>query len=543
MKKRMLTVLTVLLACCFVFAGCGAENVSRVYTRDEEKTFEISSFTDITTNLSEADFEGSVTDRGNVVVSKLVGADLNYGVFSILENKYVVNLAKVDSIEVEETEAADYAIIETTTSGVTTYKVTQLNGSDIYTDLKEVSLSTSYKLGEAVFEVWSVQPANVEVAHLEYVKIANGVRTVVYDTKLEMGENLNSLKAEPAIEYGKDNLLLETFTGDNGYRNFKVINTEDNEVVAEYSLYLPEIINTVYIGDYMIYQTRKEVDAYSNDYTYMDGGVKYQLETRKINLLDGKDKKIRTKYLIEDDVSFAEFGNDFTIVKVQMIEDKQLQYASSAVLTVDGKVELLDHTYSNISKLNDNRFYAIKGYKKHIIDAQFNVVVDLSDYEVQEINASFAVIERADKLAMVDLDGKLLTAFEYENIYATSNNAVIMNKDVKDTTTNKITRTYYSVSATGVATAIAVVEDFAGALPTYKVGNDTDVKYVGFVAGMMYATKTSATTGNTVYNFYNATGANVASLDVKTGLVQAYTYGEFGEHIYLIIGSNFYAVC
>ena len=461
MKKRLLAVVAGLLSAMLVFVGCGTTSVGLYKSEGDATDVTYASYTDLTTALDGAEIdEETLTENGNIVVEKEVETKTHYGVFNVLDGVYTFPLSLVHSIEIITIEESGDAFkVKYDAEGKECYKIVRASGEVLYENLEAVSFNGSNAVKKAVYEAWTIKKDGFE--NVEILKYAKGEKTVHYTTDNGVGKTITATDFTWLGEYSAE--LVDyiwtsrlTSTGTTLY----TISNLKGKVIGECEINNNHIKGLALVGKYGFFQNAYEVDQYSSDFDYVEGGKKYELETLRMNLKTGSIKKFKDfGYVFETHMSM---GEERAVFEVSKIENKQLNDEVEAFIEPNGKITEIAYPYERIVKLNEELSIA-EGNSTycstlHIIDLNGEIVVDLSssdvDYDYVAHCDKFIVLKDADaeKYGMINFAGELVVPFEYDVNHGIVNDVWFASKNTTNADLGLKVKVYYAIDAAGVAT-------------------------------------------------------------------------------------------
>src|SRR5690606_2194946 len=137
-----------------------------------------------------------------------------------------------------------------------------------------------------------------------------------------------------------------------------IFDRKDN-LVNKINLSLYE--NYVITDGKLIYQIINIVDNNAKDYTFIDSNNKYEVVSKQIDLLTGKEKELKLDYIFYPTETLKNENGEtvYALARVSKIKDKTLKEVSMSVL-IDANGNILEevpiYSFKNLYKINDKYF-------------------------------------------------------------------------------------------------------------------------------------------------------------------------------------------
>lgn len=570
MKKIKFLLLSLLMFFSVTLVACAGDSDFAI---DAEKASapNYTSATILTLNNSTVDYS-SITDRGNAIISRYSSSENKYyySVYSLLENKTVYPEVE-DRPVLYSTDVADYVQVQVTASMHNVYKLDGNNTVALYQATNVYGIY-SYKFGDAVYEEWEYQLSGSDEITYKIKKFVNG-QEVEFNTELpETGkvgmENVSSAMEMLGPEF--DDKYFATSVLANGNIELTVYNKEGKEkdrFTIDNKYFTQIQCPPVFLGKFMISQVVEELPEDAEKYDYINNDVKYDVETVKINLLNGKVKKFKIDYLLTD-VEY-DMEHDYVAAEAMKIEDKKLVPSGNILFDVNANVKELKYNYTSYKKLNDNRFVATgrdgaDSRITHIIDEKYNLVCDLSAYSISNYGNSVLVLSNSEEYVMIDFDGNIKTRLikqdtqNFTILYQGLNNDVMLFVEIDRNYTDDIgypgknlTRSVvYGINKDGVTRMVAEAisdDDNGGVALSKKYGLETYATITFHSFGYTISKKYEE--DNTIkytYDIYTGDGvllATVSNQSYATPNVNVRTFGEEDQYLLATINSGKAVLC
>ncbi len=501
MKKIFLPIIAFVLSATLALSGCGKEKVGVYMTRAEAKDVTYSRYTDITVALDGASIKNeTLTKNGNVVVTKEVEGLTYYGVFNVFDAKYIYKLERVvEIIIIVVGEKEDVFKVKYDVDGNFRCKIIRQSGEVVYENLEEVEFAGTKALKKVVYEAWKFKKDGFE--NFEVIKTKNGKKTVNYSTNNAIGKEITptdyvwgGMFSTKLVDYV---LMVRELA--NGNSLYMVVNKK-GKVVAEYEVDVANLHSIVLVGSSLIVQYVYPVDAYATNFDFLEYGNKKNLETIKVNIKTGKTKKLsNVKCLIDSEMSI---GENFASVGINKIENKMLGSSVDAFIDENGKIIEEQYAYDNFIKVSENKLVAENANEEmsifQIINSDGRVLTDLTasnaNYDYVTHCDKFIVIKDAitNKYAMIDLNGKLLTAFVYDESFGVVNDVWLASKKTENTSELTKTITYYQVDAKGVEVKLSQKKTNLEDVVTSNILGEKAIVGLGVVNELVAVVKTNS---------------------------------------------------
>ncbi len=215
-----------------------------------------------------------------------------------------------------------------------------------------------------------------------------------------------------------------------GLSGYYITSTIDN-IYNVYNEETDQLINIINVPDgvggrgtfyngHIFYQNSYEVNQFSENYSYMSGGKKYQLQTKSINMLTGEEKQLKVDYKINTINGFKDDAGiiKYAIANVFKIESKLLINDTRYNVILNNKGQIISDVsnidFDSLIKLDENRIYD----KEVIYDYDLNPIFRLPSSDDYEIIPSekIIIIHDKGKFGATDYDGNVVIPFIYDSI-------------------------------------------------------------------------------------------------------------------------------
>lgn len=259
-------------------------------------------------------------------------------------------------------------------------------------------------------------------------------------------------------EVKKENLAVYGLQDYYGYKinnELYIFDRKDN-LVNKINLSLYE--NYVITDGKLIYQIINIVDNNAKDYTFIDSNNKYEVVSKQIDLLTGKEKELKLDYIFYPTETLKNENGEtvYALARVSKIKDKTLKEVSMSVL-IDANGNILEevpiYSFKNLYKINDkyfnlenrrfydNKFIPIsylmysdfipsenwfvyrKDFNYGIVDSEYNEIVSFKylDFGPEFVNDRLYAVDQAGNTYLINRDGsRVLVAdnsYESELVY------------------------------------------------------------------------------------------------------------------------------
>ena len=457
MKRIFLPVVALIMSTTLILSGCGTKSSSFYDSNVEAKDVSYTSYTDLSVALDGATIDkDTITRNGSAVVTKDIDGATYYGVFNLLDGKYTYALEKVYGIEIIIQGDEDAFKIKYDVEGNERYKIVYESGEVVYENLEEVEYIGRRTVKKVVYEAWKFRKDGFN--NLEVLKIKKGKRIVNFTTNNAIGNEITPTDYIWGGGFSSElvNYVISVRLLSNGNSLYTVLNKK-GKAVAEYEMDINNLNAVIIVGGSMIVQYVYPVDAYSTKFDFFEDGEKKQIETLKVNIKNGKVKKLsKVDCLIESQMISSE---NFSRIRIREIDNKILGSTNDGFIDGNGKITEVKYAYERVMKITDNKLVAENNNEEmplfQIIDVDGNVLVDLTavnaDYDYINHCDKFIIIRdvNTNKFAMMDLTGKLLTGFVYDESLGVANDVWLASKVSENTNKSERITTYFTIDASG----------------------------------------------------------------------------------------------
>ena len=255
----------------------------------------------------------------------------------------------------------------------------------------------------------------------QYFTYSNGVPTLLKvldsdDDQYGSGSSLQGIEYVSLDEYGHP-----------GYTRYKnsgryVIFDDNNIEIASFTD--PSADTKFFVGDYLIYQNSVRLDENNNNYDYIDSnGVRYSLETCRINYLNAKKEDIEVNFVLQGDNTVSSLKNEENIYEycyanMKIISNKKILSNTIETYIIDETGLLHDNVtgihISSFERFGNNYYDPIS---KTIFDGNLNEISILTNMYPQKVdNANLIICKRNGKFGAINPNGKIVFGFKYDKI-------------------------------------------------------------------------------------------------------------------------------
>ena len=330
----------------------------------------------------------------------------------------------------------------------------------------------------------------------------------------EIDEAIASKGSMSLAEYGHPELRM-LYQTNNGQINYRVFNTKKEKWVSSFSV--RSTADLIAVDDYIYYQVPKYPHEREDTYTYFDEDSKVNLETYRVNYLNGKEEKVKTNFILSSAVtpikrvlkdgkgvnSFVYLANSRQIEK-----DKSLSKVRRSVI--------LDKNFKEVADVNGIDLTNIKPFGEKYWTVK-NIVYDSSLKEVGFLalsnDASAPRIAYDGGYGLVDYTGKYIVNPIWDSIqkmefgeyyYATSAKVVkifkVENEKAVDVASLDL-EMYTPVAPSGKSAYLVVNDIEAGKniLFDMRTGSFSDIPEAGIVDATYNLTEVSAREDTVVF--------------------------------------------
>lgn len=382
----------------------------------------------------------------------------NWGYFSISERKYIMPVSDYyesssQNLMISNTGDGDARIYFVhgykTVSSVTTHYVYDMYGNEIF-----VGTGESGALANQSAEVLPHSKGENDPWIRIDLKVAGKiVKHVFYNADRSFKEALTPAEyyeKNPYLAMGGTSLapwghpeLIESKENQGNQDRYTIYNTKKDKFVSSFAI--PSAATSLKIGDNYFYQIETEVPVREKKYDFFEysGGKehKYALETYKINILNGKESKIKTdfrfkSFILNDpkaDLVNQKGIREYKYVKAvnQIGKDKLLTPPRNIILN-DKLKEVADVSAINLQNLVPcgDDYYK---YGSVIYDAHLKEV----GYCQQLFNDRIAMLDTY--MGVVDKTGKFIIQPIYEYVEKIKGASVYLAETNKSCTLFKVT--------------------------------------------------------------------------------------------------------
>lgn len=529
MKKIGISILSLMLICCFCFVGCSSANILPV--QDVERV----NYTQATTlvlgdGVSLADSANNVTDHGNILVKKVINEKTHYGVFSVLENKLVFDFVE-NYITIESSEYSDYVILTTSD----TYKIVSLSGEVLFEGVSDYELE-SVKFEKYAYESWTIIGSDQsKVVYLDRIKLKNGKRSEVFEYPLvKQGYVLNtSTTIKPAVlEFGMEaeDYMFDSASLSNGDTQITMY-SKKGKIKSQYTISSENMVNVTELGHESLVQYVKLLDSMSEKYDFIVDGEKYDLITYRINMITGKMKEVDCNCILVYSIYDYRLDYAFTmcldVMGKNFAESDLPSLARTGKVYINGDVSTLDYMYtSDVKRLAEDRYLAeTEDGETHIIDSEFNLIINLGEVDDVMATSERLFVVKGQDINLIDFDGVLKSgtpAYQPKEYVGVVNDCLL----VYDTPGHVNNREWKTIDEQGIVKVVATLID-----GEYKYGNEVVENIVASELGFLVQSA-SQVAGNSVYRLYGFDGVLAGTWDVPTltGNIEEISFGgEYGN--------------
>ena len=209
---------------------------------------------------------------------------------------------------------------------------------------------------------------------------------------------------ESLAQYGHPE-LIHTYTTLGNVIRCQTFNVEKNKFVATYTV--PNGSNFFRVGDYWYYQVETQVHARESKYDYLDNTTKKNIETYRVNYLNGKVSSINTK------IVFSKTGTRSTLLDTK--GNETLIYFANAkeilkdkTLSTTPRNIILNEKFKEVADVSGIDFKNIKPMGKYwrlnniVYDSKMKEVgylasVESDDGRVTALNYGYGLVDYTGK--------------------------------------------------------------------------------------------------------------------------------------------------
>ncbi len=529
MKKKIVAMLSLVVCASIILSGCKSSTANAT---SELPTYNLTAFAEVSGGLEGGTISvlNEITDNGNIIVTKQQESTTLYGVYNLISGTMVEPYVTVEDIEfLDSVGTNDYIRIKTRNGeGTPIYSAKVVGGTEFYTGLNKIELKASAKNGKKYYEVWALETATE--SWYEQVEVsAKGKRTLMYNSKVTKGDNINKASQVPGLvsmfagvfEEAESNNLKKfaKYTASQEGNKIVYYNMKSGKKVAEIDLtdlFTSSIYSTLFIGDWALIQQLSMVADNATEYTTEISGSKVVIITTAINLLNGKVKELDTDYFITENYGDSCIIGDKVYARGCFIEDKKVTPVQILEIDTNFKVKTVPYKYEEIIKLNKNYCLAygesntlLKNVKPddsivaksndyldvyHILDNKGNIVIDipvqvwgdpLNDSAVQYAdfyignNACAIYNEARGVYDIMNFAGKVL-ATDIDDIYTYSNGYFSCVKTVENADGTSEEQIFALNEKNGETNQIASIKYDASKTPVKTTVKDVEYSKISF---------------------------------------------------------------
>ena len=409
-------------------------------------------------------------------------------------------------------------------------------------------LSTIERFGES-YEMWQITDIN----NNDYINLYN-----VNDGKRELVQTLNNANGNDSIigsiegltpfilSNGKVSYLNPQEKNDAGingsvFSQFDKITIYNDDLEEEKTVTLKNAENMVtsfILGNYLYAQYLTPATEEDYDFAVPEeyGLTSYfRLETYRLNFKNGKYKKVKFKYLIEE--VNASFNDSVATLKVKEIDSKELSDKTITLLINDNldKKEI-DFEINEIRQINKKRFLIESTDGLYIVDRDYDIVSKLGNFDDYFTTEESVILKKDGKSYVSTLDGLIVKQYKDSEIINIHHDTYYM---IKTTTKkNELSFTEYYLERLGFrnSTPIHSIEEHS---TSYAFNNNNYVAYDNSVLedGVSIITRVKTNGSRFDYEFYNYEGdllLTIPNFTIDNRILIHHGYSDDEGHVLYI---------
>jgi len=489
-KKIIISAICVGIILIGLILGIVLANVKR-YSMKYQKEFDFNNHTTMTKITWDAKYTSTGVTYNNGV-RKFRTSDEKYGLFSLAENKMIVDvkykavdaiyshtdtqksyfkLTSFDSnrIDVVDEKGQDVGFLRYSEEGDNTYTnikardvnltsnkdsvKTNINNNFVDEEIKvkDISVKTTYYEKDLYFyEVWNITSTD-NIVYQNLYKITNEGHQLIQTINNEIGISLDNTNHKilfltngtPVFINSRTqtfNNSIISITPEIYDINFnpKGSSTVDQELI-KYTTGAFRIGDSI-IAQFVIPTTEEKYDyseTNTNGETYY-----YNVKTYKFSLKNGSFKQITFDYLINN--YYDNFNLETALINASKIEDKSLNVAENILINERLQMKTLNYEFNTITKIKDDRYIAsIDGTKNfNLIDKGYNLIAHLENCS-SIFATNDAIIAKADGYYYIcNVNGVIIKKYSYDDITDLKDDQYYL-KRVTKTDSGKTTYEFY----------------------------------------------------------------------------------------------------
>ncbi|MFH5881308.1 WG repeat-containing protein [Liberiplasma polymorphum] len=360
----------------------------------------------------------------------LVNTGLEYGVYSLTENRLIIDLME------------RFIMIEPNAIMGAYIYVYDMNEVEVYDSLGikiiEKNHYADYRISPRIIELYENG-----VARLTYIEIISTLTVEAYD----LGERANQIKAYKInlnngarteiplelITYQEGERWNEDFTnkidlelfGLKGYyalivgSTMRIYDASTKQLINSFNLPQVSQSQVAYFDGSLVYQVVMPLPDTENSYDYVVGGIKYRLKTYAIDLLTGETNTLKFNYRIDTLNPFKEDDiYQYGLASVYEIHDNVLHTERTYQLIMNKKGDILSDVtglgFSSLVRLNDTRIY--DSATRTIVDNDLKPIVELPQLHTFIYREALIVFRHNEFYGAINYNGEVVIPFIYETL-------------------------------------------------------------------------------------------------------------------------------
>ena len=217
------------------------------------------------------------------------------------------------------------------------------------------------------------------------------------------------------VDFGHKELRYKSVEQSGEYR-YSVYNTKKGKYVS--SFVVPQAaIKPHFIGDYLIYQIRRQLPDRAEKYDVNVNDTKYNVETYRVNYLNGKSSKIKTDLYFASSAAETQQKNEKGVKKYLYFEQIQ-QINKDKTLSLVERDIVVNEKLKIVADVTGINYRYLKLFDKDHLISTNNVIYDfkLKETGVVASNNPGHIVGVNGKYGIADYSGKYVVAPIYDSI-------------------------------------------------------------------------------------------------------------------------------
>lgn len=206
------------------------------------------------------------------------------------------------------------------------------------------------------------------------------------------------------------------------YNNLFSVFSSDNKVVSTF--YIPQnAIGMAVVDKCAVYQIRYQLPDDSENFSYSLNGLKYHLETYKVDLFNGaKVSNIDANFIIQDSLNYKNTKGEYAYLLATILQIDSNKVASqNKVVILDKDCHIIDeltgYEPSSFIKLGDSYFNTVT---KVLYDSKLKEIAYLAGMNPSVDTEHKIIFGKVNGLwGVVDSTGKVVVPFEFSSLSKT----------------------------------------------------------------------------------------------------------------------------